>query len=286
MRKFFGERTLAEIDSELVTNYRNYRRNRPSKNDPTRKVKGSTVNREMAYLRCLFSFGAERKYIPENPADGVKALDERRERPTNRMLTLKEEERILENAPPYLRVAIVLLAQTGGRTYSEGFSLRWDQADLENNIIFFGGKTKTEGSAEPVPLTSLACNVLAEWKKEQGGTSPFLFPSPIKPDQPITSVKRAWKTTLKNAQVPYFPIYHLRRVFCTRLSWVAPDAVVQRAMRHSSPETKRHYQLGMVEQVRQNLEMANDRVYGGGKVLHFYDSEATAEAKQETAVSK
>jgi hypothetical protein len=40
-------------------------------------------------------------------------------------------------------------------------------------------------------------------------------------------------------------------VFCTRLSWVAPDAVVQRAMRHSSPETKRHYQLGMVEQVRQ-----------------------------------
>jgi hypothetical protein len=60
-------------------------------------------------------------------------------------------------------------------------------------------------------------------------------------------------------------------VFCTRLSWVAPDAVVQRAMRHSSPETKRHYQLGMVEQVRQNLEKANERVYGKEKVLRFYD---------------
>src|SRR6202158_4558823 len=47
-----------------------------------------------------------------------------------------------------------------------------------------------------------------------------------------------------NAKVAYFPIYHLRHVFCTRLSWVAPDAVVQRATRHSSPETKRHYQLG------------------------------------------
>jgi hypothetical protein len=33
--------------------------------------------------------------------------------------------------------------------------------------------------------------------------------------------------------------------------------VVQRAMRHASPETKRRYQLGMVEQVRQNLEKAN-----------------------------
>jgi hypothetical protein len=30
-------------------------------------------------------------------------------------------------------------------------------------------------------------------------------------------------------------------------------------MRHSSPETKRHYQLGMVEQVRQNLEKANEQ---------------------------
>jgi len=40
------------------------------------------------------------------------------------------------------------------------------------------------------------------------------------------------------AEVPYFPIYNLRHVFCTRLSWVAPDAIVQRAMRHSSPETK------------------------------------------------
>jgi hypothetical protein len=81
--------------------------------------------------------------------------------------------------------------------------------------------------------------------------------------------------------VAYFPIYHLRHVFCTRLSWVAPDAVVQRAMRHSSPETKRHYQLGMVEQVRQNLEKANERLYGTGKVLHFYDSQPDAKKEGE-----
>jgi hypothetical protein len=38
-------------------------------------------------------------------------------------------------------------------------------------------------------------------------------------------------------------------------------------------ETKRHYQLGMVDQVRQNLEKANENVYGGGKVLRFYDGQ-------------
>jgi hypothetical protein len=40
-------------------------------------------------------------------------------------------------------------------------------------------------------------------------------------------------------------------------------------MRRASPETKRRYQLGMVEQVRQNLEKANQRVYGRGKVLRI-----------------
>jgi hypothetical protein len=42
-------------------------------------------------------------------------------------------------------------------------------------------------------------------------------------------------------------------------------------MRHLSPETKRHNQLGLLEQVRQNLEKANEKVYGKGKVWRFHD---------------
>jgi hypothetical protein len=42
---------------------------------------------------------------------------------------------------------------------------------------------------------------------------------------------------------------------------VAPDAVVQRAMRHSSPETKRHCQLGIVDQVREGIEQANEKAF-------------------------
>ena len=61
------------------------------------------------------------------------------------------------------------------------------------------------------------------------------------------------------------------RVFCTRLSEIA-DAVVQRAMRHSSPETKRHYQLGMAEQVRHAVNKANKRLYGKRAPPHFRGS--------------
>lgn len=144
------------------------------------------------------------------------------------------------------------------------------QVDLVHGVRHLGGSVKTTDSAQPLPLSQLACDVLKEWKKEQSSDSPYVFPSPRNPGKPLRSVKRAWRTALKNAGVPYFPIYNLRHVFCTRLSWVAPDAVVQRAMRHSSPETKCHYQLGMVDQVREGIERANEKTYQNQKILRFY----------------
>lgn len=270
LRGFFSERRLTEIDESAVVNYRNHRRNQPITWDKKRKVKGATVNREVACLHTIFQFALRRKYIGENPTAGVRQFDERRERPSKRMLTVEEEHRILEAAPPYLRVAIVLLVQTGGRTYSECLSLKWDQVDLEHRVLHLDGNVKTAGSAQPLPLSQLACDVLKEWKNKRVLGSPYVFPSSRKSGQPMGSVKSAWRSALKKAEVPYFPIYNLRHVFCTRLSWVAPDAVVQRAMRHSSPETKRHYQLGMVDQVRQGIEKANEQAYRDSKLLRFY----------------
>ncbi len=272
LQAYFGSRKLAEVSQRMIEEYRDHRRCQPSKRDPNRVVKGATVNRELACLHSIFQFALKRKYVPENPASGVRRFDERQERPAKRMLSVDDEECILEAAPPYLRVAIVLLVQTGGRTYTEGLSLRWDQIDLTNGVVHLEGALKTGDSAQPLPLSRLACDVLLAWKEEQGSQSPYVFPSPRNPGKPIRSVRRAWRTTLEKAGVAYFPIYNLRHVFCTRLSWVAPDAVVQRAMRHASPETKRHYQLGMVDQVRENIERANEKAYHGRRLLHFRDS--------------
>jgi integrase len=262
LKAFFGGCNLVEITIEMVEGYRDNRREQPSKRNPSCLVKGATVNRELECLKCMLDLAVRRQYIPENPASLVKHFNELRDRPNRRMLKLEEEQRILKAAPAHLRVAIILLSQTGGRTYSEGFSLRWDQVDFENKIIRLENNVKTPGSAEPVPLSEYACEVLWAWKKEQGSTSPYIFPSPVRPDRSISTVKTAWRNTLKRAGVPHFPIYNLRHVFCTRLSGVAPDAVVQRAMRHTSPETKRRYQLGMAEQVREAVEKSNKRVYG------------------------
>jgi integrase len=269
LKAFFGECKLDRITVEMVEKYRDQRRHQPAKLNPNRTIKGATVNRELECLKCVLDLALKRKYIPENPASTVKHFNEFREQPVRRMLTVEEEQRILEAAPPHLRVAIILLTQTGGRTYSEGFSLRWDQVDLASKLIRLDNDVKTPGSSEPVPLSEYACEVLQAWCKEQASKSPNVFPSPICPDRPISTVKTAWHATLRRAGVPQFPLYTLRHVFCTRLSEFAPDAVVQRAMRHTSPETKRRYQLGMADQVRQAMEKANESAYGKGKRTTF-----------------
>src|SRR5580700_10006344 len=165
---------------------------RGSQRNPKITVKGATVNRELECLQCMFQFAVNRKYIAESPAAGVRHFDERRERPAKRMLSVEQERQIFEAAPPYLRVAIILLVQTGGRTYSEGLSLRWDQVDLENMVIHLAGELKTSDSAQPVPLTRQACELLREWKNEQGQQSPFLFPTPRDSNKPIGTVKKVW----------------------------------------------------------------------------------------------
>jgi integrase len=285
LKAFFGECPLHKITTEMIEKYRDQRRQQPAKQDPNRTVKGATVNRELECLKCVLDLAVKRKYVAENPASTVKHFNELRERPVRRMLTVEEEQRILAAAQPYLRVAIILLTQTGGRTYSEGLSLRWNQVDLERKVIRLDNNVKTPGSVEPIPLSDYACDVLAAWKREQGASSPYLFPSPIRPNRPISTVKTAWKTTLRRAGVPHFQIYNLRHVFCTRLSEVAPDAVVQRAMRHTSPETKRRYQLGMADEVRKAVERANESAYGEGSVLRFYYGQRRAAREKCDAAS-
>jgi integrase len=112
----------------------------------------------------------------------------------------------------------------------------------------------------------------------------YLFPSPVLPNRPISTVKTVWKTTLKRAGVPAFPIYNLRHVFCTLLSEVAPDAVVQRARRHTSPETKRHYQLGVAGQVRNAVDKPNKRLYGKRAALYFRDNHTRKSEEVKVAV--
>jgi integrase len=167
---------------------------------------------------------------------------------------------------------------------ARAFRCAWSQVDFDAKLIRLNNSVKPPGSAEPIALSQYARDVLQAWKKEQASSSEYVFLSPVLANRSISTAKAAWKTTLQRAGVRAFPIYKLRHVFCTRLSEAAPDAVVQRAMRHTSPETKRHYQLGMADQVRNAVDKSNKRLYGKRAALHFRDSQAPKSEEVKVAV--
>jgi hypothetical protein len=113
---FFGEYMLTAIATKMVEEYRDHRRQQPSIRYKGRTLKGATVNRELECLTCLLDLAVQRKYISENPARTVRHFSERRERPAKQMLTLEQENRILNAASPHLRVGIILLVQAGSPT--------------------------------------------------------------------------------------------------------------------------------------------------------------------------
>jgi hypothetical protein len=83
--------------------------------------------------------------------------------------------------------------------------------DFENKLIRLDNDVKTPGSAEPVPLSEYACEVLQAWNKEQANKSPFVFPSPHLPDQPISVGVREFRERIASFLESDTPVAVTRR---------------------------------------------------------------------------
>ena len=110
-------------------------------------------------------------------------------------------------------------------------------------------------------------------EKTAGVQEPLCFHQPTRPKQADSKCEAGLEDDAQASRCFLLPDLQ-PATHRTRLSWVAPDAVVQRAMRHISPETKRTYQLGLVHQVREQLERVNEKSYEGTEPLQFRDTAA------------
>ena len=99
-----------------------------------------SVNLEIAILSNFFNFCIEKGYIDKNPASGIKKLNE-----LSRLKTLSDEDinKLIAGATNKLtRDLITFLIYTGCRK-GEALNLKWDDVDLQNDVIAIKG-TKTK----------------------------------------------------------------------------------------------------------------------------------------------
>ena len=190
-------------------------------------LKSTTVHQEFRVLRRMLNVAVRKKLLAANPCSGVEFPVAVKGSFRPHYVTWSEQEQIESHGPEYLKNAVQIITETGLRVYKELTSMKKDQVDLPNAVVWIPDSKTPNGTAE-VPLTPLAVEAFRR-QMAITGDNLFLFPSDRNRSGHQTTFKTVWSKTLRRAKVPYFRIYDLRSTYATRLSagGVADEWVTQ-----------------------------------------------------------
>lgn len=209
----------------------------------TDKVKGATINRDLRFLAQILKQAERERYLARSPFDLTKFfLNESRDRTKPHILTWEEQHSLLAVASPRLRVLTVLGVETGMRT-GEMLNLLWMDIELLNDVIQVG-RSKTLAGMRAVPISAQCKTELLRWRSLVGPEfSESVFPSFTNQRHPLQrGGRKAWAKALKKAGLPYFPIYHLRHTFASRLTAAGVSPLtIARMLGHSSTQIVPRY---------------------------------------------
>jgi integrase len=202
-----------------------------------KKLKVSTVNRDLATLRRIFHLAVEDQTISTMPRVRLLGGEERRER----VITEAEEAAYLDKAAPLLKDVATLLFDLGLRP-DECFRLRVDNFRDGLCHIFKG---KRQGSRRRIPCSARVLEVVAR-RSEGGRGSTLLFWTLNKAgvQRPIdgSSIKKQHAKALKASKVDPFVIYDIRHTAITRWSKRVSSAIeLKHLAGHKSLQTTERY---------------------------------------------
>ena len=177
----------------------------------------ATVNRYFATLSRVFSVAAkEWEWLESSPLRHLSKLKEPEGR--TRFLSQRELRRLLaacrQSPNGDLYVAVVLALSTCARQM-EIMSLRWEDIDLRNGLLFLH-QTKN-GTDRAVPLQGYALDLIKQRRRTHGRDTGLVFPGRRKPQQPI-NLRNPWEKVLAAADIKNFRWHDLRHTGASYLA--------------------------------------------------------------------
>lgn len=166
----------------------------------------ATVNRYMAALSGLFSWGLKGDYLALHPMKGIESLAEG----TTRLRCLSDQEResliaaCRQTGGLRLQTLVVLALSTGARR-GELLRLRWSDLDIaERQVVIHGtGRLRTRTLALPEP----AFELLGQLSRVRHIDRSDVF---AEPDGRVRFPRAAWQTALESAAIKDFRFHDLR----------------------------------------------------------------------------
>jgi integrase len=215
MKPFFGGKRLADITPLLIERYKRMR-----KEQGRSEV---TINRELAFLKNLFTQAIAWGKAAENPVKQVRLFREDNAR--TRFLTEEEEAHLLASCNDQLKPLVITALQTGFRK-SELLSLQWTNVDFRNRLIKVEAAYTKTHEARSVPMNQTLTATLKSLKMSAA-------------DDPTASVfgyRQMTKTfvrAVRRAGIASFTFHDLRHTFASRLVMAGVDlATVKELMGH------------------------------------------------------
>ncbi len=261
LQAFFKQKTIRSLKASDIEAYKTLRLNTPVEREINVKVetidengktkitlrkekkitsrKLATVNRELALLRVILNFAVQNEWLIRNPfvlAKGIISMSAEVER--DRVLSFAEESRLLAvcvDRRAHLKPILICALDTAMRR-GEIFKMRWQDVNLLTNEIHIPQtNTKTE-DARVVGITPRLKDELERlWEVSPKDYNQSVFG--------ITdTIKRAWKTACRLANIEDFRFHDCRHTATTRMiSSGSPHTEVMKITGHSQLKTFLRY---------------------------------------------
>jgi integrase len=222
----------------------------------------ATVVRYMAALSHAFTIAVnEWQWLDSSPMSKVKKPIE----PRGRVRFLDDEERVRflkaceESSSPILYTSVILALSTGMR-HAELMGLKWADVNLKEGYLILHD-TKN-GLRRRVTLSGLALTLLQSHAKIRRIDTPLLFPSYLKPQQPI-NLKKSFTNARKRAQVDDFKWHDLRHCAGSYLAMDGATPIeIAEILGHKSLNMVRRYSHLSESHVSNVVASMNAKMFG------------------------
>lgn len=221
-------------------------------------VKAPTVRRDLACLSSMMGCAVDWEWIEVNPVPAQ--MRQRRRKglkespPRTRYLTHAEEERLLLNATPDVRRAIIFAIDTGLRR-EEQFGLTWERVDLaRGRFILTRDLTKSRQPRE-VPFIGRSAQILAQMPRHIRCAYVFWHEDGIR----YQTMNKGLKAAARRAGIKDLNWHDLRRTFgCRRLQddRMRMEQVSMLLGHHSVTVTEKSYAFLTLDQIESDLTKA------------------------------
>lgn len=209
LKDYFGQYLLDDITPSMVEKYQIRR---------VKEVKPATVNRYLATLKRMFNLAVREGYTDRNPVWKVEMF---KEKPRDRVISHEEFETLISHLPDHTAELVTVAYYTGMRR-GEIISLKWNQVNLAEKVVFLE-ETKNE-EPRSVYLNGEALNVFRRCRFKH---PEYVFTYKGKP---ITNIRRSFNRACQLAGIEDFRFHDLRRCCRTNLRKAGVDQSVSMKM--------------------------------------------------------